>query len=628
MSIVGEAQLDARTGSIRWCSSCRAVYRSDFARCPVDGEKLAVGDTDPLIGSTLGAHYVIDSFIGEGAMARVYRAHHAILTSKQFAVKVMLGDLAATLEMRLRFAAEADSASQLAHPHVVSVVDFGRSESGLMYLVMELVPGKSLLDVITAEGGLAPRRALALARQICLGLAHAHERGLVHRDLKPENIIIAGKPEQARIVDFGLAVAMDDERSTRLTAVGLAMGTPIYAAPEQTHNEPVDHRADLFAFGVTLFEMLAGKPPFEGGIIEIIRQNASDLTPPLVGRNGKPVARPIEAVVRKLMRRDPKDRYQDASEVLAALEAAQLAPSKIVALPGAHLDAAATIPLATGSVPGATVSASPPTVQPFDPVAMSSGSTVSLEPRRPVLRALVGLALAAGIAFGTHYALDARDATSTASGANVIDTSAVVAAPGPAAELVATPTGPGEPIAAASGAHVAPAAASSEANAATDGAASDAAPPVGAASVAAPSVGAPSVAASAAPLGKRVVGPAQSDDAKPVARVIPRSQRPVTTIAAANAIAHKPAAPVADAAFTGGPTSLSHIPEPTAEQKAAVAATLPSTMPQAPSSSRTPPPPTNGQPQKVDAPSAETPAADAKAVEAPTAPKTDEPATR
>jgi serine/threonine protein kinase len=322
--------------AVRWCSSCLAIYRAEFARCPIDGAILERTADDPLIGMTIAQHYVIDAFLGEGAMARVYRAHHALLAQKQFAVKIMIGDLAAILEMRLRFAQEANAASQLEHPNVVSVIDFGRSESGLMFIAMELVDGRTLADVIQNEGPLPARRVLALTRQICLGLAHAHEKGLVHRDLKPDNIVLTSR-DRVRIVDFGLAIPMDDERSTRLTGVGLAMGTPIYAAPEQTNVEPVDHRADLFALGVTMFEMLAGKPPFEGNLFEIVRQNASDTMPSIASRAGKRIPSGFEEVVRKLMRRDPADRFASAMDVIAALDTAQQSPSRFVSRPMAPM---------------------------------------------------------------------------------------------------------------------------------------------------------------------------------------------------------------------------------------------------------------------------------------------------
>jgi len=345
--IVASPQPIESDASIRWCPSCLAIYRAEFVRCPIDGGVLELSERDPLIGTTIAQNYVIDAFLGEGAMARVYRAHHALLAHKRFAIKIMIGDLAATLEMRLRFAQEANAASQLEHPNVVSVVDFGRSESGLMFIAMELVDGRSLAEVIAKDGALPARRVIALTRQICQGLAHAHERGLVHRDLKPDNIVITGR-DRVRIVDFGLAIPMDDERSTRLTGVGLAMGTPIYASPEQTCAEPVDHRADLFALGVTMFEMLAGKPPFDGGLVEIIAQNASDRVPAIAERAGKRIPPALEDIVRKLMRRDPSQRFADASAVLAALDATQLTPSRFISLPMAPIPRRRTASLAVG----------------------------------------------------------------------------------------------------------------------------------------------------------------------------------------------------------------------------------------------------------------------------------------
>ncbi len=307
----------------RWCPECRAPFRTEFARCPNDGTELVQTDEDLLLGQTLGAQYVLDALLGEGAMSRVYRAHHAHLPQKQFAIKVMIGELSSALEMRLRFAQEADAASALQHPNVVSVIDFGKTERALMYLAMEYVEGRTLARLIAQEAPLAPPRALELARQIALGLEHAHGHGLVHRDLKPENIIVTadGTP---RIVDFGLAITADEEQSTRLTRVGLVVGTPIYAAPEQTHGEPVDRRADLFALGVTLYEMLAGVVPFEGGMVELAKQNASDVLIPIAVRSTARVKPEIEAVVRTLMRRDPANRFQTARDVIDAIDASSV----------------------------------------------------------------------------------------------------------------------------------------------------------------------------------------------------------------------------------------------------------------------------------------------------------------
>ncbi len=358
----------------------------------MDGGLLQVSNVDPLIGTTVAKHYVIDACIGEGGMARVYRAHHARLAHKQFAVKVMFGDLAATLEMRLRFAQEADAASQLSHPNVVAIVDFGKTETGLMFLAMELVEGRSLAAIIDTEAPMRPERALALVRQICLGLGHAHAHGLVHRDLKPDNVLVTAD-DIARIVDFGLAIPADDERSTRLTRVGIALGTPIYAAPEQTHNDSVDHRADLFALGVTLFEMLAGRVPFDGGVVELVRANASDAPPSIEARSGVVVPVEVEQIVRRLMRRDPAARFADATAVIAAIDAALRAPVEVVALPPAPRRSRGRLAVALAAIGGAAFAAvalalppdrGPPTtvatvatVAPVAPIAVPAPAVVA-----------------------------------------------------------------------------------------------------------------------------------------------------------------------------------------------------------------------------------------------------------
>lgn len=314
---------------VRCCSRCQAIYRADFERCPIDGAPIRLVDRDPLIGTVVAKHYLVEELIGEGGMGRVYRAHHTRLHHKHFALKIMVGDLAATLAMRMRFAQEADSASRLAHPNLVSVVDYGKTEEGLLFLVMDLIEGRTLAQAIAEQAPFAPRRAVAIARQVCHGLAHAHDCSLVHRDFKPENVMIRGDAEEERavIMDFGLAISRDtdaeeaEDSPARLTSVGIALGTPIYAAPEQTHGLPVDHRADLFALGVTLYEMLAGRTPFDGTGIEVIRQNAGGTIPAIATRGGVAVAPALEAVVRRLMARSPGDRYESARDVIAALDA-------------------------------------------------------------------------------------------------------------------------------------------------------------------------------------------------------------------------------------------------------------------------------------------------------------------
>ncbi len=310
-----------RQATVRSCPTCRAIYRTDFERCPSDGSPLQLGDADPLIGSVIAKHYEIDALIGEGGMGRVYRAHHTLLQHRQVAIKVLLGDLAATIAMRLRFGQEAELASRLDHPNVVSVIDYGTDER-LLFLVMELISGRTLGEVIAREAPLEPRRVIALARQLCHGLAHAHDRGLVHRDFKPDNVIVSPDDEHAVITDFGIAISRDEDASaSRLTTAGIALGTPSYAAPEQTHRGTVDHRADLFALGVTLYEMLAGRLPFDGDAMQVVLRNASEAPPSIELRSGVRPPPALEVIVRRLMARRPDDRFATARDVLDALDA-------------------------------------------------------------------------------------------------------------------------------------------------------------------------------------------------------------------------------------------------------------------------------------------------------------------
>ena len=326
-------------------------------RCPNDGGTLDVTDDDPLVGTAV-SHYHVDAFIGGGAMGRVYRAHHTLLHHKQVALKVLRGDLAATVTMRLRFTQEAESASRLVHPNVVSVSDFGRTDTGLLYLAMDFIEGRNLADMIIEDGPLSVARTIAIAQQLCAGLGHAHEQGFVHRDFKPDNILIVheeatrttpvpGIPalhggERARIVDFGLAVHADpDATSARLTTAGVAVGTPVYAAPEQMQSlAEVDARADLFALGVTMFEMLAGDVPFDVGLMETLRMNATAERPSIASRARTPVKVPVrlERLVHRLMARAPADRPASTAEVFEELVEIELALARgieVVAMPNA-----------------------------------------------------------------------------------------------------------------------------------------------------------------------------------------------------------------------------------------------------------------------------------------------------
>ncbi|MCG8422454.1 MAG: serine/threonine protein kinase [Proteobacteria bacterium] len=306
------------------CPTCMSVFLSYLPSCPNDGARLEVRRRDPLEGMAFADRYVIESCIGEGGMGRVYRARHQHV-SRRFAIKVLFGDFATDAKMRIRFEREAEAASQLDHPNVISVVDFGTTDVGQLYLVMDYAEGATLADIIERTGPLATERIVRLTLQMASGLAHAHEQKLVHRDFKGDNVIVVSKPdgEVARIVDFGLAIPQEPiHASPRLTADGLVMGTAEYMSPEQAVGEALDHRTDLFSLGVVLYEMLAGTLPFDGSPSEIIRANLSAEPPPIYQRvPGLHVDPSLEQLAIWLMRKKPAERPQTAQEVIRMVEA-------------------------------------------------------------------------------------------------------------------------------------------------------------------------------------------------------------------------------------------------------------------------------------------------------------------
>jgi serine/threonine-protein kinase len=301
------------------------VFRGRFACCPRDGTPLAAANADPLVGEILGERYYIDELLGEGGMGRVYRAQH-VRMSRRFAVKVLFGDLAGDPKVVARFSREAEAASRLQHPAVIGVVDFGETPDGLLYLAMDYADGPTLGVVIDDGGPVPSERARLIAEQIADGLEHAHKKGLVHRDLKPDNVVIeqGEHGDQARVLDFGIAILKDerDEPTSRLTTDGLVVGTPHYMAPEQAMNEPIDHRIDLFALGVMIYEMLAGKLPFDGGPAEVARAHITQVPPRIHRRNPAVTPDPLlEALAFRLMAKKRDDRPESAKDVAMCLRA-------------------------------------------------------------------------------------------------------------------------------------------------------------------------------------------------------------------------------------------------------------------------------------------------------------------
>ncbi len=358
-----------------------------------------------LVGSTLDGRLRLDELIALGGMGAVFRARHLSL-DKNLAVKVLHPQLASDGNSLERFDREAEAASRLDHPHCVRVDDYGRTNLGLAYIVMELLEGTELSSRLGKP--LAPERAVELITQILAGLGHAHGKGVVHRDVKPDNVFVtvgAGGEgrERLKLVDFGIAKLLEHEETwAKLTQAGFVFGTPLYMSPEQARGRPLDGRADLYATGLILYEMLAGWPPFHGtDSTEVLRKQVEASHEPL------PEETPagLREVVDRLLQKAPDDRYQNAQEVLdtlgrlgPALKDVKPAPSRPPSLDRpAPSSPAPGLPAAVSGEDDVTVPArlslpSGPRVPPVVPSMVEPGS--KLRPRAgwglPVLVVVAG----------------------------------------------------------------------------------------------------------------------------------------------------------------------------------------------------------------------------------------------
>ena len=305
---------------LKVCPHCGTEYETAARFCPADGTALRPKGSDSLIGSVLAERYHILKRIGEGGMGRVYLGEH-VKMNRQCAIKVMSPALVNDAESASRFAREASSAARIIHPNVAAVFDYGESD-GLVYLVMEYVDGEPLSRLLAREAPFALERAVDLARQIADGLGAAHELGLVHRDLKPDNILVTRSKsgrEVAKVVDFGIAKAMQEGAGEALTRTGLVIGTPEFMSPEQLLGDPVDARSDLYALGCILHLMLTAAPAFEAPTREQMIKRRLSENPPHAQELDPGIPDSIDRVIVKLLARAPDDRYGSAAEVRDAL---------------------------------------------------------------------------------------------------------------------------------------------------------------------------------------------------------------------------------------------------------------------------------------------------------------------
>ncbi len=319
---------------MRICPQCALQYPDDAERCFADGSALEEAP-DPWLGRVLLGRYRIEEKLGAGGMATVYRASHA-LVDRLVAIKILNENLTKDPKLRERFRREARNASAIQHPHVIDIHDYGETEQDVPFLVMELLEGEPLSARI-ARGALSPPEAARIGLQIARGLARAHDLDVVHRDLKPDNVFLARceeGEERAKILDFGIARSMHDERLTR---AGELFGTPQYMAPERIADADAGPSADLYSLGVILYEMLAGAPPFRGEALTALLLAHLNQSPEPLSRHVRGVPAELERLVMRLLAKKPEERPVDAHEVARELE--RFAPAEARrALPELHLD--------------------------------------------------------------------------------------------------------------------------------------------------------------------------------------------------------------------------------------------------------------------------------------------------
>jgi serine/threonine-protein kinase len=335
------------------CKHCGESHPPNVSRCPVTGRE--IGTPHPAAGLTIGqaldGKYRIIREIGRGAMGVVYEGLHIAL-DRRVAVKTLRHEMSNDADLATRFQREARAASAIGHPHIIDVFDLGRTPDGLLFMVMELLDGKPLATLLQQTPLMPVPLAVNLMNQVLGGLAAAHKHGIVHRDLKPDNIFIIDtedRPNFVKIVDFGIAKKLAPRQPGQVnpaamsgTMVGTVMGTPLYMSPEQAIGQvaEIDHRTDIYAAGVVLYEMLCGRTPFQGhGYAAILGAVLEGKYPP--PRSLRPDIPPaIEAAIVRAIDRDIQKRFPSAAAMRDAISggSAEVTPSPIAISPGAPDD--------------------------------------------------------------------------------------------------------------------------------------------------------------------------------------------------------------------------------------------------------------------------------------------------
>ncbi|HNS96920.1 MAG TPA: serine/threonine-protein kinase [Polyangiaceae bacterium] len=314
----------ANTMVARVCTTCGKTYPPSAVYCSIDGSELsaiATDDTDPLVGQVLDGRWVIRRRIGAGGMGAVYAASQ-LSVNRQVAIKTLPLEHSKNPGLVERFLHEAEVASTIAHPHCVTIHDFGQTREGLLYLAMEYLDGQSLEDRLQ-QAPISIPEVIEITNQVAAALTAAHAQRIVHRDLKPANIFLLSMPDHSvfvKVLDFGIAKALDSTR--RLTGTGEVFGTPWYMSPEQSLGQAVDGRSDLYSLGCILYEMLTGRPPFDAdNPMAILSAHIHTPVPPIDQTTQRSDIPPeLARLCMRLLRKSPDERPPDAASARASLK--------------------------------------------------------------------------------------------------------------------------------------------------------------------------------------------------------------------------------------------------------------------------------------------------------------------
>ncbi len=318
---------------------------------------------DPRIGTIVAGRYQLQRLLGVGGMGAVYLGEHMTL-HKRVAVKFLRAEFTQTAEIVTRFEREAVAAAKIDHPNVVAVHDFGKDADGSAFFVLDFIDGITLGALLETEKTLSPERVLAVAKDVGAALGAAHSKGIVHRDLKPDNVVLVQRPGEsdlAKVIDFG--IAKDNSASSRagekgapLTQAGMIFGTPEYMAPEQALGADVDHRVDLYALGVLLFESLAGQRPYMADdVVSLLGMQLSAEIPKISTTTNNPqYAIKLDDFFTKALAKQRNNRFDSASEMVAAFQEALEAKPPVAKSPDASQSSSVTaVTSAVSGVPSA-----------------------------------------------------------------------------------------------------------------------------------------------------------------------------------------------------------------------------------------------------------------------------------